>query len=244
MKSSKRRTIHKTMSRSGTETWRPRRSAVLFSLLLMLFPAAIPVFSQDDVAVIHVEARGTAQIRGSDLARAREGAVRDAQRKAVRQVLLEVLKIEDPGKLPPGSDRLLARHDRYVDTFSVLEEGPDGGNYSVQLRVAVISEFLVHDLRKMGGRREGIAEARQRRIAVRVSGVGRFDRYVRVREVLSGIPGVRQVLPRKVARDEVWLEVESVETPAALAKHIESSGLFRVRKDPETSDRLDFEFLP
>ncbi len=244
MKSSKRRTIRKTMSRSGTETWRPRRPAVLFSLLLMLFPAAIPVFSQDDIAVIHVETRGTAQIRGSDLARAREGAVRDAQRKAVRQVLLDVLKIEDPEKLPPGSDRLVARHERYVDTFSVLEEGPDGGIYSVQLRVAVISEFLVHDLRKMGGRREGSAEAPQLRIAVRVSGVSRFDRYVRVREVLSGIPGVRHVLPRKVARDEVWLDMESVETPAALAKHIESSGLFRIRKDPKTPGRLDLEFLP
>jgi len=244
LKSSKRRTIPKTMSRSGAETWRLRRPAVLLSLLLMLFPGAIPAFAQDDITVIHVEARGTAQIRGTDLARAREGAVRDAQRKAVRQVLLDVLKIEDTGKLPPGSDRLLARHDRYVDTFSVLEEGPDGGIYSVQLRVAVISEFLVQDLRKMGGRREGIAEAPQRRMAVRVGGIGRFDRYVRVREALSGIPGVRQVLPRKVALDEVWLDVETVETPGALAKHIESSGLFRVRKDPEMPDRLDFEFLP
>ncbi len=232
------------MSRSGAETWKLRRPAVLFSLLFMLFPAAIPSFAQDDIAVIHVEARGTAQIRGSDLARAREGAVRDAQRKAVLQVLQEILKVDRPGKLPPGADRLLARHDRYVDTYSVLEEGPDGGIYSVQLRVSVISEFLDHDLGKMGGRREGIAEAPQHRIAVRVSGVRRFDRYVKVREALCEMPGVRQVLPRKVARDEVWLDMESAEPPAAIAKHIESSGLFLVRKDPEAPGRLDLEFLP
>jgi hypothetical protein len=38
--------------------------------------------------------------------------------------------------------------------------------------------------------------------------------------------------------------MESAEPPAAIAKHIESSGLFLVRKDPEAPGRLDLEFLP
>lgn len=218
--------------------------AVLFVLFSSLVPAASPVFSQDDIAVVSIDTRGSAQVRGGDQARAREGAVRDALRAAVRQALQEVLKTDDPAKLPRGADRVLSRHDRYVDTFSVLDEGLEGGIYHVRLRVAVISDFLVRDLKSMGIRQEGAADAARHRISVRITGIRRFERFVKVREELSRVPGVRQVLPRKVDQSEIRLDIESADPPAVFAKHLESSGFFQVRKGAGKTDCLDVEFLP
>jgi hypothetical protein len=233
------------MSRSGKGKLKSRGPAVLFALLfLALFLTSVPAYPQDDAAIVSIDMRGSAQIRGGDQAKAREGAIRDAQRKAVRQVLLETLKADDPARLPRGMDRLLAHHERYVDTFSVLDEGLEGGIYNVHLRVAVISDFLAHDLKKMGIRQQGTTEAPRHHIPVRVRNVRRFERFVRIREALSVIPGVRQVLPRKIAQGEVWLDIESAEPLALFAKHLESSGLFQVREDPGTPGCLDLEFRP
>ncbi|NPU83817.1 MAG: hypothetical protein HPY65_04950 [Syntrophaceae bacterium] len=232
------------MSPANEEKGRSRRPAVLLAFFLVMMLSTSPAFSQEDIAVISIDVQGSAQIRGGDQAKARDGAVRDALRKAVRQGLLEILKIKEPARLPRDIDQLLARHDRYVDTFSVLNEGLEGGTYSIQLRVAVLSDFLVHDLKKMGIRQTGTAEAPRHHVPVRVSGLHRFEHFVRIREGLSVIPGVRQVLPRKVAEGEIWLDIESAEPPAVLAKHIESSGLFKVSKETGAPGRLDLEFQP
>jgi hypothetical protein len=213
-------------------------------VVLVLLTAAFPAFSQEEGGAVVIDAQGVALIRGEDQAKARDSAVQEALRKAVRQVLLTMLRVDDPARLPRGVDRILSRPERYVDTFSVLEEGPRGNVYEVQLRAAVLSAFLFQDLERMGVRREGAANAPRTHVSVRVQGVYGFDGFIRMRTELSGISGIRQVLPRQVAPGEVWLDVDSTEPLARLSEQIAASGFFVIQQAQETPGRLEIEFRP
>jgi hypothetical protein len=188
--------------------------------------------------------RGPPRFGGGDLARAREAAIREAQQKAIRQVLADILKVGDPAGLPREIKSLLSRPDRYVDTYSVLQEGPEADAYDVRLRVAVMTDFLVRDLDETGIRREGLSNPRLHPVLVRIRGVRDLPQFVRVRTELSGLPGVRHVLPRQVSPGLILLDMETSEPAVRLAEQIRSLACFVIRGEGETPGRLEIEFRP
>jgi hypothetical protein len=213
-------------------------------VLLALLAAVCPALSQEEGDTVSVDVQGVAPIRGGDQARARDAAVREALQKSVRQVLMELLGVEDPARLPRETTKLLSRPDRYVDSLSVLQEGPEAGDYHVQLRVAVLSAFLVQDLEKAGVRPGGSADAPRTKVIVRVLGVHGLDGFVRMRNELSAVPGVRKVLPRQVVPGEILLDVESANPPSRLAEQMAATRRFVLRDGAGAPGRLDVEFHP
>ena len=168
------------------------------------------------------ETEGIAAVIGSDLARAREGAVRDALQKAVTRAAGQWLTPQDgERKYELLRERLYDRAEEFTQDFRILFELSDPDIYSVTVRVTVFSDRIKKDLQGLGLINPPAQNPSVSLIFLTIRGIHTYSDYVRLRGVLKErIPGIREAVPREASWGLARFDIMTEGTVAAVAERL------------------------
>ena len=122
-------------------------------LLCVIFLSPLPsLFSEEpyslDEAIITI---GIGEIIGNDLVSTRERAIEDAQKKAIVQAVAREISLkimEDNYKIL--NEKLYLQGQRFIESFKVLSEVPQGNFYRITIQFALSHNDLRNELKKLG----------------------------------------------------------------------------------------------
>ena len=126
----------------------------VFSFLLLSVPSLLfsEEFYSPDEGIISV---GMGEVIENDLVGARERAIEDAQKKAMVQAVAS----EIPSKMMEDNHRILNERlyqqgQRFIQSFKVLSEVPQGNLYKITIRFALSQPDIKNELKKIGVTRQ------------------------------------------------------------------------------------------
>jgi hypothetical protein len=185
--------------------------------LMILYPAVSPCEESGRVQVFETE--GIAAVIGSDLARAREGAIQDALQKAVIRATSQWLTPQDAErKTMLLGERIYERADEYTQDFRILFELSDPDIYSVTVRATVFSEKMRNDLQNLGLITPPVHPPSAITMFLMIRGIRTFGDYVRLRGTLKErIPGIRESVLREASWRSARFDIVAEGTVASFA---------------------------
>ena len=166
------------------------------------------------------ETEGIAAVIGSDLARARDGAIRDALQKAVTRVTGQWLTPQDAErKYEILRERIYDRAEEFTQDFRILFEISDQDIYSVTVRATVFSDRIRKDLQELGLINPPVQNPSVTRIFLTIRGIRTYSDYVRLRGMLKErIPGIREAVPREASWGLARFDIAAEGTVAAVSR--------------------------
>ncbi len=141
-------------------------------LILMLCSVLSPArtFPQVQANVCEIETEGVGVIISGDMARARDNAVREAQKRSIEKAVKTFLSPEAVAENFQGlNDYIYSQSGDYIQNYKIVEEKADGEYYRVRIRATVITEGIRTDLESMGF---PVARRNLPRVMVVISGDG------------------------------------------------------------------------
>ncbi len=191
----------------------------LFAVMI-LCPSLSPGEERGGTQVFETE--GIAAVIGSDLARAREGAVRDALQKAITRATGQWLTPQDvERKYERLKERLYDRAEEFTQDYSILFERSDPDIYSVTVRATVFSDRIRKDLQELGLINSPVQHPSVTVIFMTIRGIRTYSDYVRLRGMLKErIPGIREALPREASWGLARFDIAAEGTIAAVAERL------------------------
>ena len=191
----------------------------LFTLLI-LYPASSPCEETGRTQVIDTE--GIAAVIGSDLARARDGAVQDALQNAVIKATGQWLTPQDAErKYLLLRERIYERADEYTQAFRILFELSDADIYSVTVRATVFSDKIRNDLQNLGLITPPVSPPSVITMFLMIRGIRTFGDYLRLRGTLKErIPGIRESLIREASWRSARFDVVAEGTVADFTERL------------------------
>lgn len=168
------------------------------------------------------ETEGIAAVIGSDLARARDGAVRDALQKAVTRATGQWLAPQDMGrKYEILSELIYDRAEEFTQDFRILFEISDQDIYSVTVRATIFSDRIRKDLQELGLINPPVQNPTVTRILLTIRGIRTYNDYIRLRGMLKErIPGIREAVLREVSWGLARFDIAAEGTVAAVAERL------------------------
>lgn len=168
------------------------------------------------------ETEGIAAVIGSDLARARDGAVRDALQKAVTRATGQWLAPQDMGrKYETLSELIYDRAEEFTQDFRILFEISDQDIYSVTVRATIFSDRIRKDLQELGLINPPVQNPTVTRILLTIRGIRTYNDYIRLRGMLKErIPGIREAVLREVSWGLARFDIAAEGTVAAVAERL------------------------
>ncbi len=120
-----------------------------FFIIFIIAVISTGVLSHSSGNTVSIRSEGGSQIVGGDVAAAREEAIQNALRKAVRAHVNElvILSRAESGRLLPG---VQARLDYYIAKYDVLEEGTQNNIIRLILDIELMPEKLVEQILDSG----------------------------------------------------------------------------------------------
>jgi hypothetical protein len=194
---------------------------IIFLLAVMIFcPAVSPGEERGRTQVFETE--GIAAVIGSDLARARDGAIRDALQKAVIGVMGQWLTPQDgERKYEILRERIYDRAEEFTQDFRILFERSDQEIYSVTVRTTVFAEMIRKDLQELGIVNRPVQNPSVTRILLTIRGIRTYGDYVRLRGMLKErIPGIREVVPREASWGLARFDIGTEGAVAAISERL------------------------
>jgi hypothetical protein len=194
---------------------------IAFLLMVMVFcPSLSPGEERGRTQVLETE--GISLVIGSDLARAREGAIRDALQKAVVGVTRQWLTSQDvERKYEILRERIYDRAEEYTQDFRILFEISDQDIYSVTVRTTIFSDRIRKDLQELALINPPVQNPSVTRIFLTIRGIRTYSAYVRVRGMLKErIPGIREAVPREASWGLARFDIAAEGTVAAVAEQL------------------------
>jgi hypothetical protein len=181
----------------------------LFAIMIC-FPAVSPGEGMAPSQVVETE--GSAPVSGSDLARARSAAVRDALQKAVEQVTGHWLSPQDTAEKSPAlKEQIADRAEGFIREYRIVSEATVLDVHTVVVRASVLVDNLRNDLLLLGLIRSTQLKLPVNRIFLTIRGIRTYGEYVKCRGILKDrIPGIREIIPReaswRLARFDIAVE--------------------------------------
>jgi hypothetical protein len=194
---------------------------IVFLFTVMVFcPSLSPGEERERTQVLETE--GIAVVIGSDLARARDGAIRDALQKAVMGVTGQWLPTQDAErKYEILRERIYDRAEEYTQDFRILFEISDQDIYSVTVRATVFSDRIRKDLQELALINPPAQNPSVTRIFLTIRGILTYSAYVRLRGLLKErIPGIREAVPREASWGLARFDIAAEGTVAAVAERL------------------------
>jgi hypothetical protein len=156
-------------------------------LCCVLYPAR--TFPQEQFNICEIETEGVGVIISGDMARARDNAVREAQKRSIEKAVKTFLSPEAVAEHFQGlSDHIYSKSGDYIQNYKIIEERTEGDYYRVRIRAAVIAEGIRNDLESMGF---PVARRSLPRVMVIISGNGNelrdIDNTLKPEELSSSI---------------------------------------------------------
>jgi len=164
-------------------------------VIMIFFPAVSP--GEGIVPTQVVETEGSAPVTGSDLARARSEAVRDALQKAVEQVAGRWLAPQDvAAKSQVLKEQITDRAEGFIQEYRIVSEVTVLDVHTVEVRASVLADNLRNDLLVLGLIKPTQVKLPVTRIFLTIRGIRTYGEYVKCRGILKDrIPGIREIIP-------------------------------------------------
>ena len=205
--------------RIPVRTHAQRLTLCLALVVVLLYPAAAAGMETENV-----EAEGSAAVRNNNFAQAREQAISLALRGALEKVLSSAVP---PQVLATRksviTDKIYPVTERYVLNYRILRETEQEGAYAVRIAATVDSGSLKGDLRTLGvlgGQgQERTGPGYSISLIVRGTIASHHD-FLAFREMLTGMPPIRSVVPRFLSQDRFEMGLESAENPQIVAREL------------------------
>jgi hypothetical protein len=211
----------------------------LFAMIIF-FPA---VSTGEGIAPAQVvETEGSAPVTGSDLARARSGAVRDALRRAVEQVAGRWLSPQDAVKSPIFQELITDRAEGFIQEYRIVSEVTVFDVHAVAVRASVLADNLRNDLLALGLIRPTLRKLPVTQIFLTIRGIRTYGEYVKCREILKDrIPGIREFVLREATWSLARFEV-AVEGPVpALADRLREKLMGEIQYQDDRALEVDLK---
>jgi len=205
--------------RNRVRTHAQRLTLCLALVVVLLYPAAAAGMETENV-----EAEGSAAVQNNNFAQAREQAISLALRGALEKVLSSAVP---PQVLATRksviTDKIYPVTERYVLNYRILRETEQEGAYAVRIAATVDSGSLKGDLRSLGvlgGQgQERTGPGYSISLIVRGTIASHHD-FLAFREMLTGMPPIRSVVPRLLSQDRFEMGLESAENPQIVAREL------------------------
>jgi len=205
--------------RNRVRTHAQRLTLCLALVVVLLYPAAAAGMETENV-----EAEGSAAVQNNNFAQAREQAISLALRGALEKVLSSAVP---PQVLATRksviTDKIYPVTERYVLNYRILRETEQEGAYAVRIAATVDSGSLKGDLRSLGvlgGQgQERTGPGYSISLIVRGTIASHHD-FLAFREMLTGMPPIRSVVPRFLSQDRFEMGLESAENPQIVAREL------------------------
>lgn len=188
------------------------KSGSTFLLLLLLYLgiflySSTTAFCEEEVR--NVEATGKAQIRHSDLAKARQQAIGIALRNAAADVAATLLSgVIDQNKPNFLAMKIISHAEQYIGSYKILSEVTQRYDYTVTIQATVSESSIRTELENMG-----VHNAREEKVKFHVltGETGEISNLTEYHALLGKIKhttGVRAVYPTTIAPGIIRLSVE------------------------------------
>jgi len=212
----------------------------VFFLFAFMFFSPLPSLGDQRARTQVFETEGIAAVSGYDLARARDGAVRDALQKAVMLATEQWLTPRDAERTYEKlKERIYDRAEEFTQDFRILFELSDQDIYSVTVRATVFSERIKIDLQGLGFLDPPVQTPSMTRFTLTIRGIRGYGDFVRVRGVLKDrTSGIREALLREASWRTANFDVVTEGTVAAVADWIHE----KLSVDVKVQDDRSLEF--
>ncbi|OGP67387.1 MAG: hypothetical protein A2W27_05120 [Deltaproteobacteria bacterium RBG_16_44_11] len=199
---------------------------LLLSILVFITFYPIYVQAQNEKDLLSLNVQGTAQIKRSDVAIAREEAIQDALEKAILEAASKILSI-------PAKDEnfqlvksvLLNEPDKYVHYYKITEENRQPQTFIVNVNVVVSFLVLKNDLNKMGFLNAPQMGKNNVKVFLNVNDLKKYSEYVRIKEFLqSRTKLVKNIFPSRFEWQHAHFEIEIYGNAQSLANELEENG--------------------
>jgi hypothetical protein len=187
-----------------------KRLVVIVGLLIGGFigdPSAAELPHVKELMVV-----GSGQVVEGDVGRARQNAIVNALREAVRISLLDLIPSVALEENTVALDmEIFNRVTEYVQTFKILSETGKADRHEVLLRAQIDLHKLRDSLSAMGLLEEKVIEEEVVSVRVVLADVSRYPWYQEFEDFLrEGLKFIRGVRLRSVMRGELTLDVEMI----------------------------------
>ncbi|MDA8125722.1 MAG: hypothetical protein M0009_11095 [Deltaproteobacteria bacterium] len=198
----------------------PAIASLLFLIfvLLLCFPPASPC---EEAAFKVLETEGNAAGAGSDQARARTEAVRDALKKAVGQVAGQWLSPQDAAK----NNQLLKEHlynraEEFIQDYRIVSER-NADVYTLSVRSTVFEAGIRNKLLGLGLLKPLPPSLPVARFSLTIREIRDYNGYVRCREILKeGGLGIRGAVLREASWGLARFDIAATEKMAVVVERL------------------------
>jgi hypothetical protein len=223
-----------------------RRIVVIVGLLIGGFigdPSAAELPHVKELMVV-----GSGQVVEGDIGKARQDAIVNGLREAVRISLLDFIPSVALEENAEALDmEIFNRVTGYVQTFKILSETGKADRHEVLLRAQIDLHKLRDSLSVMGLLEEKVAEEEVVSVRVVLAGVSRYPWYQAFEDFLrEGLKFIRGVRLRSVMTGELTLDVEMIGDITHLLEALTTRefGEFTLEVDQGLEDQIMVRFRP
>ncbi len=197
--------------------------SVFFFLFAIMIGFPIVSLAEDVTPTQTVETEGSARITGSDLARARNEAVRDALLKAVEQVAGRWLTPQEAArKSAVLKEQITDRAEGFIQEYRIVSEMTAFDLYTVAIRVTVLADSIRNDLRGLGLIGQTQLKPPVNRISLTIRGIRTYSDYLRCRGVVKEkIPEIREIILREASWGLARFDIAAEATTQTMAERLQ-----------------------
>jgi hypothetical protein len=200
--------------------------SVVSILFLLLFTASAS--AQDHSESFSFDAEGRATIISSDIASAREEAIRDALLEAVSRAAAQILSLAiNDKRLETLRNTLNDQLDKYINNYRITAEKHQSDIYFVNANVNVALTLLNNDMQKMGVVRTTIADKSNVIVSLNINGLKKYSDFSNLKVFLKNRTRiVKKIYLRSFEWQQAYLELEIAGSAQALAEELARTGKY------------------
>jgi len=188
---------------------------------------------------VNLLVEGKALISKSDMARAREAAVKNAQEKAVLQIAEKILadKYSDE-KFQAVKSILIGKADQYVKNYRIASEGNNLDEYIVGVNMVVSQGAVREELIQMGVL-AGAEKPKRQAVSVHLQGIKKYSDFIQMKSFLQNQSKVvKSVYPCALEFQKAMCELVIVGDVKSLMAELEKEGRYSVEENRQNPNAV------
>ncbi len=192
---------------------------------ILFFFVFYPLCAYSSSDTIGIETEGTCLVSGGDRAPARNSAINDSMRRAVKRIVYMFVSEDVAEKnFDAINNNIYSKSRDYIRDYRILREGMENDLYSVRVRVTLSVRDIKDDLEMLGvltDRWQPEEDATAVIVEVVVSGIEKYSHFRMLRETLeTDIKGVDTVHLRRMESGVAVMNVDMHGNAAGLANEL------------------------
>ncbi len=214
-------------------------------VFIFVFFSSVRAFAQNDAGVLRLEVKGNAAINQSDIAGARDRAIRDGLQKAIQEAASALISIPvNDKKFLPVKKALVGEQYKFINNYKITAESQKDGNYFALMNVAVGLLDLKNHLAKLNFQQISGEEKNNIIIFLEVKGLKKYSDFIFLNEFLKKRTSmVKNIRSRSFQWQQVRLELEISDTAQALAVELAQTGRYLLNTELIKKDQIAVSLL-